>query len=97
MPPIRFQNRQNLKTLLKDSSVKAGDQDKIKIEEEHFINKDLPPRRRGRSNAIPFRKEVEIDNSSSQPAELLPSTSTQVAKVRHHRGFAVKEEKGTWE
>ena len=77
-----------------DSSSNAGQPAEVKIEEEHFLI-GTAPRRRGRAEAIPFKREVApvpVEDFSSQPEEPQPSTSAQVAEVRYRSDVAVKEE-----
>ena len=77
-----------------DSSSNTGQPAEVKIEEEHFLI-GTAPRRRGRAEAIPFKREVApvtVDNLSAQHEEPQPSTSTQVAEVRYRGDVAVKEE-----
>ena len=74
------------------SSTKTGPQAEVKIEEEHYLI-GTAPRRRGRAEAIPFKREVApvaVEDFSSRPEEPQPSTSAQVAEIRY-RGD-VKEE-----
>ena len=68
---------------------------KVKIEEEHYLIVTAPPRRRGRAEAIPFKREVApvaVEDFSSRPEEPQPSTSAQVAEIRYRGDDAVKEE-----
>ena len=79
-----------------DSSIKkeTGPPAEIKIEEEHYLI-GTAPRRRGRAEAIPFKREVApvaVEDFSSRPEEPQPSTSAQVAEVRYRGDIAVKEE-----
>ena len=42
-----------------DSSKKqTGPPAEVKIEEEHYLIGTAPPRRRGRAEAIPFKREI---------------------------------------
>lgn len=73
-----------------DSSSKPGPPAEVKIEEEHFYIG-----RRGREEAIPFKKEVApvpVEDFSALPEEPQPSTSTQVAEIRCSGDTTVKEE-----
>ena len=75
-----------------DSSSNTGPPAEVKIEEEHYLI-GTAPRRRGRAEAIPFKREVAlvaVEDFSSRQEEPQPSTSAQVAEVRY-RGD-VKEE-----
>ena len=77
-----------------DSSSNTGQPAEVKIEEEHFLI-GTAPRRRGRADAIPFKREVApvpVEDFNSQPEEPQPSTSAQVAEVRYRSNVAVKEE-----
>ena len=77
-----------------DSSSNTGPPAEVKIEEEHYLI-GTAPRRRGRAEAIPFKREVApvpVEDFSSQPEEPQPSTSAQVAEVRCMSNVAVKEE-----
>ena len=77
-----------------DSSPNTCQPAKVKIEEEHFLI-GTAPRRRGRAEAIPFKREVApvaVDDLSAQQEEPQPSTSTQVAEIRCRGDATVKEE-----
>ena len=78
-----------------DSSKKeTGPPAEIKIEEEHHLI-GTAPRRRGRAEAIPFKREiapVAVEDFNTQPEEPQPSTSTQVAEIRFRGDVVVKEE-----
>ena len=77
-----------------DSSSSTGPPAEVKIEEEHFCI-GTAPRRRGRAEAIPFKREVApvaVEDFSSRPEEPQPSTSTQVAEIRYRGDATVKEE-----
>ena len=77
-----------------DLSSNTGPLAKVKIEEEHYLI-GTAPRRRGRAEAIPFKREVApvaVEDFSSRPEEPQPSTSTQVAEIRCGSDATVKEE-----
>ena len=80
--------------LFMDSSSNTGPPAEVKIEEEHYCI-GTAPRRRGREEAIPFKREVApvaVEDFESRTEEPQPSTSTQVAEIRFRGDATIKEE-----